>query len=81
MALSEKVIIDKIEITEFCDIQIREATIVERDGQEIARSFHRFVLHPGADLTGQDAKVVSIANSIWTQEIVDAYNARAAVRP
>jgi hypothetical protein len=73
MALIEKTIIDKIEIVENSSIQVRTATIIEKDGTELTRTFHRHVLAPGADITNEDPKVQAIANAIWTEEIVTAY--------
>jgi hypothetical protein len=73
MALIEKTIVDKIELIENNSIQVRTATVIEKDGVEISRTFHRHVLVPGADLTNEDAKVQAIANAIWTEEIVTAY--------
>jgi hypothetical protein len=73
MALIEKVIIDKIELTENNSIQVRTATIIEKDGIELAKSYHRHVVCPGDDITNQDAKVQAIANAIWTEEVVLAY--------
>jgi hypothetical protein len=73
MALTEKKIVDKMEILENGKIQVREATIIEKDGVEIHRSFHRHIIYPGQDLTGQDPKVVAVANAVWTQEVIDAY--------
>jgi hypothetical protein len=73
MALTEKTIIDKIEVIENNSIQVRTATIIEKDGTELTRTFHRHVLSPGADLTNEDPKVQAIANAIWTEEIVTAY--------
>jgi hypothetical protein len=73
MALSEKVVIDKVEVLENGFVQVRQATIIEKDGIELARSFHRWVLTPGQDLEGQDPKVVAIAKAVWTDEVVDAY--------
>jgi len=73
MALTEKTIIDKIEVIENNSIQVRTATVIEKDGVEISRTFHRHVLVPGADLTNEDPKVQAIANAIWTEEIVTAY--------
>jgi hypothetical protein len=75
MALTEKTIIDKIEIIENSSIQVRTATIIEKDGTELTRTFHRHVLAPGADLTNEDLKVQAIANAIWTEEIIAAYSA------
>jgi len=79
MALIEKTIIDKIEIVENSSIQVRTATIIEKDGTELTRTFHRHVLAPGADLTNEDPKVQAIANAIWTEEIIAAYQVSQAV--
>lgn len=78
MSLSEKKIIDKIEVLENGKIQVREATVIEKDGTEIHRSFHRHIVYPGQDLEGQNPKVAAIANAIWTEEIVQAYQAQVA---
>ena len=75
MVLIEKQIIDKIEVLENNSIQIRTATIIEKDGIEIAKTFHRHVLSPGDDITNEDVKVQSIANAIWTDEIIAKYKA------
>jgi hypothetical protein len=63
--LTEKVVIDKIEILESNHIQIRQASIIEKDGVEVTRTFTRWVLTPGDDLTGQDQKIIAIATAIW----------------
>jgi hypothetical protein len=75
MALTEKTIVDKIEVIENNSIQVRTATIIEKDGTELTRTFHRHVVAPGADLTNEDPKVQAIANAIWTEEIIAAYQA------
>jgi hypothetical protein len=73
MTLTEKTIVDKIEVIENSSIQVRTATIIEKDGTELTRTFHRHVLAPGADLTNEDVKVQAIANAIWTEEIIETY--------
>ena len=73
MALLEKSIIDKIEVTEINSIQIRRANIIEKDGVEITRNFHRHVITPIDDISNEDEKVKLIANSIWTNEVIDKY--------
>jgi hypothetical protein len=78
MALIEKTIVDKVELTEVNTIQVRTATIIERDGTEISRSFHRHVVSPGDDVTNEDPKVQSIANAVWTEEVIAAYQALIA---
>jgi hypothetical protein len=73
MALTEKTLVDKIEIVENNSIQVRTATIIERDGTEISRSFHRHVLSPGDDVSNEDIKVQAIANAIWTEEVISTF--------
>ena len=75
MALTETTIIDKIELVENNSIQVRTATIIERDGTEIAKTYHRHVVAPGEDVSNEDAKVQAIANAIWTAEVIAAYQA------
>jgi hypothetical protein len=74
MTLTETKTIDKIEVTEMGTIQVREVTRIEKDGEVVASSFHRWVLNPGDDLTGQPANVVAICNTAWTPEVIEAYN-------
>lgn len=73
MALTEKTIIDKIEVLETNSIQVRTANVIEKDGVEISRTFHRHVVNPSNDISGEDAKVQAVANAIWTEEIISAY--------
>tara|TARA_B100000131_G_scaffold178005_1_gene171743 strand:+ start:686 stop:1000 length:315 start_codon:yes stop_codon:yes gene_type:complete len=48
MALTETVEYDKIEVVgEYKSVQVRKATVIKKDGQELTRSFNRFVLQPG----------------------------------
>ena len=79
MALTERSVEDKIEIVgDYKHIQVRTATIIERDGEEISRSFHRHVVAPDADISGESAEVQAVCNAIWTQEVKDAYAAHVA---
>jgi len=73
MALTENTSIDQIEIVGDWNIQVRQATIVERDGQFVARTFHRWVLTPDMDISGQEQKVQDICNVAWTEEVKSAY--------
>lgn len=76
MALTEKTEEDKIEIVgQYKHVQVRTATIIERDGEEISRSFHRHVVAPGDDTSGQSAEVQAICAAVHTQAVIDAYNA------
>jgi len=80
MALTERTAEDKIEIVgDYKVVQVRTATIIERDGVEISRSFHRHVVAPGDDISGESAEVQAVCNAVWTQEIKDAYAASQGV--
>jgi len=79
MALTEETVQDKIEIVgDFKHVQVRTATVIKRDGEEISRSFHRHVVAPGDDITSESAEVQAICNAVHTQEIKDAYSAHVA---
>ena len=56
-------------------IQLRVATVVERDGVEVGRQYHRSVFTPGSDLSEAPAEVQVIAGVLWTPEVVSAYAA------
>jgi hypothetical protein len=73
MALTETTKVDQIEIVENGSIQVRTATTIKRDETEISKTFHRHVLAPGDSITNEDSKVQAIANVIWTEEIITAY--------
>lgn len=82
MALTERTVEDKIEIVgDFKHVQVRTATVIERDGVEISRSFHRHALAPDADISGESAEVQAICNAVWTQEVKDAYAASQGDAP
>ena len=72
--LTERTEIDQIEVKDW-NIQVRQATIIERDGEFVSRTFHRWVLTPDSDISGQEQKVQDIANAAWTPEVKTAYEA------
>jgi hypothetical protein len=76
MALTERTADDKIEIVgDYRHIQIRQATIIERDGVEISRSFHRRVVGPLDDTSGETDEVKALADLLHTEEVKAAYQA------
>ena len=84
MALSEAITEDKIEVVD-CGgwkvIQVRTATIISRDGEEISRSFHRHVVSPADDWSGESAEVQAMCNTFHTSEAIAAYEAAQAETP
>ena len=84
MALTERFENDKIEVVgSYKAVQVRRAEIIEKDGVEVARSFHRHALNCGTiddsdnfvdtDISGEDADVQAICNAAWTQAVKDSY--------
>ena len=74
MALTEESFADKIEIVNN-HVQVRVATVIKRDGEEISRSFHRHVLAPGDDYSAEDDKVKAVCAAVHTPEVIEAYKA------
>ena len=85
MALTETQENDKIEVVNKWNIQVRNATIIKKDGVELTRTFHRKVLTPGTldasdnlvntDISGEDADVQAICNAAWTTQVKADYKA------
>ena len=66
MALEKVVEVDQIEVKGDYSIQVRTATKVMDNGQQIgSTSYHRHVVHPNSILTSEDAKVKKIAEALW----------------
>ena len=76
MSIEKVKVIDQITVTENGIILYREATKIIEDGVELTKTYHRTSLAPGQDLTGQPAQVAAIANTVWTEEVVAAYQAQ-----
>ncbi len=86
MALSESIEYDKIEVVgEHANVQVREATVISKDGKELTRSYRRYVLDAGTldgsdnlvdtDLSNEPAKVQAICNAVWTDSVKSSYKA------
>ena len=85
MALTETQENDKIEVVNRWHVQVRKATIVKKDGKEIARSFERFIYNPGVldasdnlvetNTSKLDSDVQAICNAAWTDQVKSDYKA------
>lgn len=75
MALEKKVFVDRIEIVENGCVQVRTKTAIMEDGKPISSTFHRHVVAPGDDYSGEDARVKAICEVTHTPEVVAAYQA------
>ena len=87
MALSESIEYDKIEVvSQYKAVQVRKATVIKKDGVELAKSFERYVLHADTldtsdelvdtDLSGQPAEVSAICTAVWTTDVKAAWKAK-----
>ena len=86
MALTESIEYDKIEVvTPYKHVQVREATVIKKDGTELTRSFNRYSLSCGSldgsdnlvdtDISGQPAEIQTVCNAVWTSDVKAAYKA------
>ena len=82
MALTKETVVDKIEVLEMGQVQVRTATRVKEDGAVLSSSFHRHTLEPSTktgdtwgdtDISGEDARVQAVANATWTSAVKTAY--------
>jgi hypothetical protein len=83
MALTKTTTNDKIEVINhgtWSSVQVRTATIISENGEEISRTFHRHVVMPDADLTQEDADVSAICTPVFTAEAQAAYAAHLAAQ-
>jgi hypothetical protein len=75
MALQEKSVVDKIEVLLDGCIQVRTKNQILKDGVEVASTFHRHAIAPGDDVSNEDERVAAVATTLWTEEVVAAYQA------
>ena len=70
MAITKTIEIAKIEVVgEHKAVQVRTDTVIKEDDKEISRSFHRHVLHPDSDISGEHADVQAVCNTVWTDAV------------
>lgn len=78
--IEKQVSVDKIEIVGLGHVQVRTASTILEDGNIIAKSFHRHVVAPGDDYSGEDSKVQAVCAAVHTPEIISAYKAAIAAQ-
>jgi len=87
MALTESTEYDKIEVVGlYKAVQVRKATVIKKDGEELTRSYHRYVLQAGTldasdnfvdtDLSAEPAEVSAICTAAWTTDVKAAWKAK-----
>ena len=71
--LTKKIVIDKIEVLEDCQIQVRQKVAIMEDNVELSSSYNRWVLTPGQEIFNQDPRVQAVANALWSDEVLNAW--------
>jgi len=64
---------------EYKFIQVRTKTSIMEDGEELSFKYHRKVLTPDADVSGESAEIQALAGALWTDELKSAYADSIAV--
>ena len=77
MALTEREE-QKLEILPNGVIQVQDILIVERDGVELPRQYHRKVIDVGADVSGESQRIQEVSATLWTPEVIAARQAEIA---
>jgi archaellum component FlaF (FlaF/FlaG flagellin family) len=77
--LEKVTVVDRIEVVENGSVQVRTKTAIMEDGKQISGNFHRHVVAPGDDYSGEDARVQAICAATHTAEVIAAYKAAQGV--
>jgi hypothetical protein len=78
MALQKVIVVDRIEVLENGAVQVRTKTAIMEDGKQISGTFHRHVVAPGDDYSGEDARVRAICAATHMADVIAAYQAAIA---
>jgi len=76
MSLDKQTKIDRIEVIENGTVQVRQATIITDNGNQVSRTFHRWCIAPGEDYSTQEQQVQDICKVAHTSEVIAAYQAQ-----
>jgi hypothetical protein len=75
MAITKEILVDRCEVLgDWKQLQVRTATRIKEDGVLLSETYHRHVVHPGDNLSGQDALVQSIGGLVHTSAVITAWN-------
>jgi len=75
MSISKQTVVDMVEVTETGIVQVRTATRLLENNETIGQTFHRHTVVPGADYSGEDARVQAVCKAVHTPAVVKAYQA------
>lgn len=78
--ITEKFVIGLMSVLEDGQIQLRtDRVVLDHDGTEISRTYHRQVLEPGQDVSeSPDTRLKAVTATVWTPDVVQAYETKKA---
>jgi len=74
MAITKELKDDYEVRTERKHINVRTKTSIMEDGKELSFSYHRRVLTPDMDISGESAEIKALAGAIWTDAVKKAWS-------
>jgi len=76
MSLDKEIKIDRVEVVENGTVQVRQATIITDDGNQVSKTYHRWCIVPGEDYSTQEQQVQDICKVSHTPAVIAAYQAQ-----
>jgi len=77
--IEKKSYCDKVEFVPPFAVQCRKRISVVEDGNELAASFERCVMHPDSDWSQAEPNVQAICNAVFTDEVKQQWADKQAV--
>ena len=78
--LEKQILVDLIEAVENGCVQVRTATRIIDNGEQISNTFHRHVIAPGDDYSQENARVQAICAVVHTPEVIATYKAAQTIQ-
>ena len=58
---------------EYKHINVRTKISIMEDGAEISYKYHRKILTPDMDVSGESAEIQALASALWTDDVKKAW--------
>ena len=78
MPLEKLTVVDQIEVVENGIVQVRTATKIIEDGNELSKTYHRHAIAPSEDYPGESDRVKAVCQAVHTPEVIAAFQAQLA---
>ena len=71
-------VVDQVVTKPDGQILVRAIRTTTTDGEVVSRVFHRHIVHPGDDYSGEDSAVQSACAAAHTSDVISAYQTAVA---